>query len=159
MNYNLSDMLSAEDKIKHCTEDDIDSHFETVLPLVQSTDRSEYKKLMLQAVNEDTAYQLLDGSCFLYYLKEEQYTARGVSFYGKDNPVGLLVLFAGIFDKDNEETVLLRFIPHSNDEIKDYKSLLTVSSIKKWHKAGTYVSIRVDKLINKTKKVLLKRVA
>ena len=154
MNYDISGLTHARDSIRSCSESDIEDHYSVVQPLVKYTDEAAYVALMLQAVSEGTAYAVLDNSCFLYYLKDEKYSANGICFYGTGNPVGMITLFAGIFDQPNEHTKVLKMTPHSDGEIQHYKSLLVVGSIIKWRRHGLPVVIRVDKLMDKIKRLM-----
>jgi len=157
MKYDISEILRT-DKVHNCTVEDIHIHYDIVAPLVQSVDKDTFKARMLQAVAGDTAYTTLDNSCFLYYLSTDKYTAEGVCFYGKDNPMGIFMLFTYIFNNMDEDTTILRLVPHSINEMKTYKSLLLPGSIKNWYRLGKPVVIRLDKMKKKIKYLLTQRV-
>ena len=140
-----------------CNEQDIETHYNTVKPLVKDINEKVYKSLMLQAINENTAYKLSDNSCFLYYIKNTKYISNGVSFYGKDNPVGMMVLFSYIFKTQDKDTTVIKFLPTSKNEMLSYKSLLTVKGIKNWYRCKKPVVVRVDKIRNKVDKFNDKR--
>lgn len=158
MKCDILDLFLAADRIRRCTEADIHRHYLKVYPIVRSnTNREEYKALMLQAIDEDKAHCLKDDSCFLYYIRDEKYTAKGVSFYGKGNPMGMLALFYHIFHVMDKKTILIRFAPHQLNQVKTYKSLIVASSAKGFFKRNVTVSIRTDLIGNKVKALLDKR--
>ena len=154
MNYNILELLSVEDKARTCKISDILNHYNIVQPLVKETNKKDYIALMMQAVAEGTAHTLLDDSCFLYYLEESKYKAKGVCFYGKGNPMGMLVLFVHIFNTPENTIRILKFYPHNDSEIQKYKSLLSVGSIIRWRRYGKPVLIRIDGLYSKISRLL-----
>ena len=157
MSYDIEQLLTAADYIRSCNESDILNHYNVVQPLVTGIPKDIYTGLMMKAVVEQTAFTLLDDSCFLYYLKDSSNTATGVCFYGRGNPMGMLIMFAGIFDNPINQTVLLRLAPHSDTEMLAYKSLLQRGSVINWRRHGKPVAIRIDFLMMKLKEILKMR--
>jgi hypothetical protein len=161
MKYDLSMLVNPETKVRVCTLDDVDKHYNLVRPLVIGTDENVYKAEMVKAIEQGTAFSVLDRSCFVYYLKDDEYSARGISIYGKGNPLGMTALFLGIFNPTRDiNTRKISFYPHTTSVINEYKSLLTVKSIRKWYEFGLPVVVwikpirlKADYILNKITKL------
>jgi len=153
--YKLINLLQNDNYIRKCNEQDIDNHYSVVESLVSDSDTNIHKKRMLKCIAENTAYCLIDGSCFLYFKKLSPYKTEGVLFYGKGNPVGTLTLLISIFYGNAYSPVkTLSFIPHKKEGVINLKSLLTVKSIKKWYEFGTPVIINISLIKQKLDKIL-----
>lgn len=145
---------SHQKNIIACTENLIETHYSIVYPLVKNTDEEVYKALMKESIDQGNAYCYEDNSCFMYYRKTTKHEGFGVCFYGKNNSYKMIKLLSYIFNVKDKDTNVLRFKPHDSKGIKDYKSLLVKSSIKKFYQYGGLTVIRVDILRNKLVRIV-----
>lgn len=150
-------LVNPETKVRVCVLDDVDKHYNLVRPLVVDTDEQVYKAQMVKAIEQGTAFSVLDGSCFAYYLKDDEYSATGISIYGKGNTIGMTALFLGIFNPTRDTTTRkISFYPHTTSAISEYKSLLTIKSIRKWYEFGLPVVMLIKPIRLKTEYILRK---
>lgn len=155
MNSFIEKLNNAENFIEPCIIEDIDIHYEIIRPLVSQETAPEdlFKEDMLDCINSNTAYKTTDNSCFLYYIKDDNYTATGVCFYGKNNPKGMLTLLSGMFNVVDTDINLLRFTPHNKEDVKTFKSLVVPSSVKNYYVYGKPVILRVDLIREKIRTI------
>ncbi len=146
------DLFGKEHTILPCRAEDVDVHFSKISDVIPSEEVIQFKQRMSECINAGSAYTLSDGSCFLYYLNYELCCANGVALYGKNCPNKMLALFAGIFTKADTDTFLLSFAMHPGKFANEYKSIATLSSLKRQRIEGYPLIIRIDEL----KKKLLK---
>jgi len=158
MKYTVKDIARPSNLVRSCCLKDIEFHYSKVKHLVEIDNYNceTYKILMKEAVINNTAFTLLDNTCFIYYINQSDFKASGCCFYGKDNPTGMFVLFSQVFNTLNKKINILEFLPHNKNEIKNFKSILVESSIKNYYQTGNPLVIRVDKLRNKIKRLLIK---
>jgi hypothetical protein len=98
---------------------------------------------MRDCVEADNAWCLNDA--FLYYDKVDLRMAHGMALYGMDVPMDVLALFIGVFSFEDNDTCMMRFKLHSGKFLEEYKSMLTVTSMKRWHQNHDHpLMIRVD---------------
>lgn len=143
------DLLGHEQEFRQCTLDDIEPHFATITGFIPAEEAVEFKVRMLECVEAGTAYTMCDGSCFLYYKNYTKWAAHGVALYGKKAPLRLLALFAGIFGYLDTVTFKMDFVLHPEKFVAEYKSLLTLTSLKRHHNPKDPLVIRIDHLRNK----------
>lgn len=146
---NIADTLIAK-----CQVSDIDQHYDTVKYLVEGTvEEVAYKEAMEDCINSGTAYKSKNSPCFLYYFKTDEHQARGIAFFGKNNPKDMLILFAGIFNSFDKKLNIIRFDPHNPKAIAYYKSLLMKSSVRRYYRNESPVMIRVDLIKDRIKRL------
>ena len=136
-----------------CTESDIDVHFEMIKDVIPSEEVIQFKQRMSECITAGSAYTLPDGSCFLYYINHKPCCANGVALYGKNSPNKLLALFAGIFMKCDTKTFNLAFTLHRGKFVQEYKSIITMTSLKRNRIPGYPLIIRIDKIKDKIKRL------
>ena len=154
MNNFINTLNFAQNYIQKCTIEDVEIHYEIVRLEVSDTDEIAFKDLMKETVVDGTAYKTKDKSCFLYYLKQTDYEAKGICFFGKNNPKSMITLLSGVFNVVEPLLNIMRFSPHVNSNISSFKSLIMITSIKKHYKNGTPLVLRVDLLRDKIKRIV-----
>ena len=152
-----TDLFGGVHTIVPCDNEDIDVHFAKIQDVIPSEEVIQFKKRMSECINAGSAYTLSDGSCFLYYLNHKPCCAEGVALYGKQSSVKMLALIYGIFTKIDTSTFVIKMILHKGKKVSEYKSLFTLTSMKRQTTPGYPLVIRVDKLITKIKSVYEKR--
>lgn len=151
------DLLGNEFTVLPCNIDDIDLHFSKVKFGITNKLQDKFKDRMIKSIKNNTAFKLEDNSCFIYYLKTTTRIADGVAIYGEDVSNKLLALLITVFNDIDPNTVKLDFYPHSEKQISKYKSLITLSSIKKQIIPNKPLTVRIDKLKNKINNMYKKR--
>ncbi len=151
------DLFGKEHTIVPCTVDDIAVHFNLVKDVIPSEEVIQFKKRMSECLLAESAYTLSDNSCFLYYSNVEPFRAHGVALYGKHSPLKMLALFAGIFTDIDTHTFKLEFSLHPGKFVNEYKSILTLTSIKRQGIPGHPLVIRIDVLRDKINTLYRKR--
>ena len=152
-----TDLFGKVHTIVPCDNEDIDVHFAKIQDVIPSEEVIQFKKRMSECILAESAYTLSDGSCFLYYLNYKPCCANGVALYGKNSSHKMLALFAGIFNEIDRETFKLDFHLHAGKYVQEYKSLLTIESIKRQRIPGQPLVIRTDKLFAKMSALYKKR--
>jgi hypothetical protein len=155
MTITTYDLLGHPHEIRFCVSADILTHFDKIKDVVQADEKEEFLERMQVCVEKSTAFAVADDSCFLYYSNYSKGCAAGVAMYGKSNPAKLLAMFAGVFTVLDKDTFKLNFSLHKGKTVSEYKSLLTLSSIKKSKLFGTPLVVRTDfikKRVNKLHK-------
>jgi hypothetical protein len=153
----MLDLLGKEHTIVPCTMNDIPVHFELVKDVIPSEEVIQYQQRMSECINAGSAYTLSDNSCFLYYNNVKPFCAHGVALYGKHAPLKLLALFAGIFTGIDTHTFKMEFTLHTGKFIDEYKSILTLTSLKRRNMPDRPLVIRIDELRNKISTLYIKR--
>ena len=145
-----NDLFGKSQSIKQCTFDDIPPHFDKVKEIVPEAEHQEYVARMTECVLDGTAFSLEDDSSYIYYKKKSDLFAEGVVLYGKQEPLKLGALFNFVFTKIDPKVFKLDFQLHPGKEIGEYKSMLTITSIKR-HQANSKAPlvIRVDQLMKR----------
>jgi len=146
-------MFGKQYSLLRCSKRDVNKHYAVVRELVKDVDKTAFKKRMYAAVEDNTAYKLKGIDCFLYYIKIGSRTGEGVCLYCKNNPIGLLMLFKMVFTEFDKDTVKLKIQPHSQENMLEYKSLVVKSGIRLWHLYGNPLTIRIDMITNKFRKL------
>lgn len=147
------DLYGNSHEARKCTLEDIPKHFERVSDVVSKDEAKEYIGRMKQCVKEGTAYTLKDESCFFYYLKTDTTQAEGVSLKGTGHPLKTLALLTEVFRSVDKEILFLRFGLHKGRLTSEFKSLITISSIKNRRAPEDPLMVRVDNLLNKINKL------
>jgi len=156
-------MITAPDLFGHihtivpCTVEHIDTHFEMIKDVITDESHKSFKGRMAECIEAGSAYALSDGSCFLYYLNSKPFKATGVALYGKNAPHKMLTLFAGIFTKLDDHTFKLEFMLHPGKFMQEYKSILTMTSMKRQVIPGYPLVVRIDELRDKINAIYNKR--
>ncbi len=110
---------------------DIGKHFQSIKHWVPEEEHKDFQERMADCVEEENAWCL--GDAFLYYGKTDKRMAYGVALFGKTDTPELLALFAGVFSLEDNDTHKMRFKLHPGKLMTEYKSLLTVVSMKRNH--------------------------
>lgn len=146
------DLYGNKYNIKSCTVLDIPKHYELVSSFIPENDKETYIECMNKSVEAGTAFALEDDSCFLYYLNYKKCLAHGCAIYGKGNPSKMIALLMGIFWKIDTNTFKLDFALHSTSFIEEYKSIITLVSLKRRNQDPKRpLVVRIDELKNKLK--------
>ena len=143
----ITDLFGKEHTIVPCDNEDIDVHFAKIQDVIPSEEVIQFKKRMSECILAESAYTLSDGSCFLYYLNKQPCYAHGVALYGKQAPVKMLALLAGIFRELDTHTIKLDFHLHPGKFVQEYKSIITLTSMKRQTTPGYPLVVRVDKIL------------
>lgn len=149
----IFDAFGTPLEYRACTLEDIDKHFRYVRRIVNPEDRVVYKERMKQAVEGSTAFCIAGSNIFLYYIKTDDYISEGVSLSSKGKPLEWLALLTAMAFLEDTVTTFIRFHLHDKNRIQDFLSLVEVSSIKGQLSNPKQVTIRVDKLRNRIKKL------
>ena len=154
-----TDLLGNSHLIKHCTADDAPIHYAKVENFIPEDEREEYYVRMLECVELGTAYALSDDSCFLYYKNEDVQPkfAEGVSLYGVGSSLKTMAMFLGIFTKLDKKTFVIKFKTHPGKFVSEYKSIVTLSSIKNHNMTNSPLVVRVDMMLTKILALAKKR--
>ena len=145
------DILGNTKLIKECTLDDIGGHFQLISQWIPKTEWMEFQGRMMQCVAEGRAYCMTTSNTFLYYKEESLNQGHGVALYGKESPVDILALFAGIFKYIDTDMFIMKFKPHRGKEfVAEYKSIITAVSARRYGQCpDKHVSVRIDEIKNK----------
>ena len=136
-----------------CTVADIDPHFDKIKQWVPETEHVTFKIRMAISVNEDNAW--CTENTFLYYTKQDLRIAHGIALFGNEYPTEILALFIGVFSLEDNDTHILRFKLHPGKFMQEYKSLLTMTSIRRTHADPDHpLYVHVDKFRQKVVGVL-----
>ena len=152
----FKDFFGKEHTITSCTEQDIDVHFALIKDVIPVDEITQFKERMAECIEAGSAYTI-SSDCFLYYLNYKPCCANGVALYGKNSPSKLLTLFAGIFSQLDTHTFKLNFKLHAGKMVQEYKSIITLTSLKRQRIKGYPLVIRIDKLKNKITAIYNKR--
>ena len=152
-----TDFFGNKHTILPCSAEDVDVHFAKIQDVIPGEEVIQFKQRMSECITAGSAYTLSDGSCFLYYLNDKPCCAKGVALYGKNSPMKMLALFAGIFKELDTHTFKLDFHLHAGKFVQEYKSILTETSIKRQLIKGYPLVVRIDKLFAKIDGIYKKR--
>lgn len=152
-----TDFFGKQHYLVPCTERDINVHFAKIEEFIPADEVVDFKLRMAECIDIGTAYMLLDGSCFLYYINYKPCCAIGVALYGKESPIKMLALFSGIFHVVDTDTFKLEFHLHYGKLVQEYKSLITEISLKRQGIPGHPLVIRIDELHKKIESIYNRR--
>lgn len=148
----MPDLLGNVQTIKVCLHGDVKNHFEKIRKYIPAEEEKEFLERMCECIDMGTAFNISDN-CFLYYKNTTKYLAQGIALYGQTSPLQILTLFAGVFYKIDTDTFKMDFLLHPGKFAEEYKSLLTITSIKRNCQKGSPLVIRIDKLKAKIKAI------
>lgn len=153
----LKQIFDDKRKYRPCFTEDIKPHFEQIKHWIPEDQHIQFQVRMALSVNENHAW--CSKNTFLYYTREDKRMSHGVAIFGMDHPVEMLSLFTGVFYFEDRETAMLRFTLHPGKMIKEYKSLLTVTSMMRAHADPTHpLMIRVDAFREKMIRIIDKEI-
>lgn len=118
---------------------------------IDPTEWDAFQYRMEQCVDARTAYKI--GNTFLYYLNYKPCCALGAAMFSNGEPLKLLALLTGVFREVDKVTFKLDFYPHEKTFLRDYRSLLTMTSLKRQAKKDHPLVIRIDRLRAKIHKI------
>ena len=146
----MVDIFGREHSIKQCTTEDIPVHFNAIKEMIPEKEALEFYMRMEECVMAGSAYAIDNDSCFLYYINYERDLAHGVALYGKDHATEMLVLFSCVFNELDTNTFKLDFKLHPGKFLQEYKSLLTMISMKRMNRDPDHpLVIRIDDIKRK----------
>ena len=149
----LDNLFKQKQNYRRCVLADIVNHYQFIKHWVPEGEKEAFQERMADCVEDETAWCLNDA--FLYYEKVNARMAYGVALYGMDNAVDMLSLFIGVFSFEDNDTHMLRFKLHPGKFMQEYKSLLTVISMKRNHHDPDHpLMVRVDDFRKKIVKLL-----
>jgi len=144
------------DKRRHykpCIPADIKRHFDKIKHWIPDEEKEEFQKRMLACIKEGDAW--CTDNTFLYYTRENLRISIGVAIFGMKYPMEILSLFIGIFSFEDHDTHIIRFKLHPGKFMEEYKTLLTMTSIRRTHINPNHpLLIRVDDFKKKIVKML-----
>lgn len=149
----LKQIFADKRNYRLCVPADIGRHFETIKHWVPEGEKEEFQKRMLTCIEEKDAW--CTENTFLYYTREDKRISHAVALFGMDYPMEMLALFIGVFSFEDHLTHIMRFTLHPDKFLEEYKSLLTVTSIRRTHANPKHpLLIRVDDFRKKIAKLL-----
>lgn len=150
-------LFGREYTVRHCTLDDVDRHYDYLREFVLDLPEEQFRARMVQAIEQKTAFCLVDDGAMLYYINHKPELAEGVILFSKTSPRHILGLMACIFTYIDTTTFSIKFNLHESKFAAEYKSLLTRSSIRKNVTEHKPLHIRVDHLKKKLEALHYKR--
>ncbi|WAK44650.1 hypothetical protein vBAmePPT11V19_00024 [Alteromonas phage vB_AmeP_PT11-V19] len=146
----LNDFRGNQVKVERCTLNDVNKHFEAVKHLVPEEDHLEYVDNMGSSVINNMAFKV-ENKCFIYLDKQAPAIAQAYSLFGNNCPLEVLAMFSCILLLVDKKLFKISFYLHAGKTVKDFKSLLTLTSLKRQIVPHHPVVIRCDFLRNKLK--------
>lgn len=132
---------------------DIGNHFQSIKHWIPEGEKESFQERMADCVEDETAWCL--GGAFLYYKKIDRRISHGVALFGRKDNTDLLALFAGVFSLEDNDTHKMRFKLHPGKLMDEYKTLLTVTSMKRNHRDPDHpLMVPVHELREKFVKIL-----
>jgi len=144
-----TDLIGNHHFIKSCTEEDVSKHFACVEKYIIESDRIPFQNRMRRCIAEGTAFALTDDTCFIYYMSTTKHRATGIALFGEGVPMKMIALFTGVFREIDKDTFAMEFRLHPGKMLNEYKSLLTLTSIKRHANINYPLMIRIDRLKEK----------
>jgi hypothetical protein len=149
----LKQIFEARKEYRRCVPEDVGHHFARIQKWIPEEENVEFKERMVNCIADDNAW--CNEKTFLYYEKENYRISHGVAMFGMDYPMDMLSLFISVFSLEDHDTHIMRFRLHPGKFMEEYKTLLTVTSIKRTHKNPDHpLLIRVDDFRKKVCKML-----
>lgn len=145
----ITDLTGKTQYIRSCTEEDIPIHFSKISKETADTPAKIFMEQMKKCVDDHTAFVINGSNCFLYYTRTKKRIAKGVAIFSDHQPILMLALFSGVFAKLDNETKKIDFWLHEGKEISEYKSITTMSSLKRVAIKKCPLVIRTDHLSKK----------
>lgn len=156
--FQTVDLRGKYYEFRRCLVSDIYDHFLRVKEFIEPAEYEVFKERMLTSCELGTAFMLADNSCYLYYINSKPCCATGVAMLGKNVPMKMMALLSGIFRSIDNTTFKIDFYLHTNKFVREYKSILTDTSIKRHIDNNYPLVIRVDKLREKINKLAVKEI-
>lgn len=153
-------LIGPDVEFRNCTESDVPEHFERIREYIEPEFQDEYLERMYDCVRGGTAFVTSGNECFMYYRKTKEAFAEAVSIYGKDHPMKMMAMIAGIPEaapEDKKDTIFLNLALHRGKTIKEYKGMLTKTAIYRHKENGDKLLIRTDKLVKKFEDLMRRR--
>jgi len=148
------DILGNSKLIDECTLEDIPAHFELIKHWVPEEEHQEFKDRMAICVQEGRAYTMCSSQTFLYYKHRSKNQVDGVALYGKESPIDLLALFAGVFKYIDRDVFMMYFKLHPGKFVEEYKSLVTPISVRRQGQDPERpLAIRIDNIKKKVNQI------
>lgn len=147
-------------EFRNCTESDVPRHFEKIKEYIEPEFQNDHLAKMYSCVEDKTAFVTKGDECFMYYKKTKEAFADAVSIYGKNHPLMMMAMIAGIpkhVPEDKKDTIFLYLALHKGKDIKEYKGMLSKAAIYRHKTNGDRLLIRTDDLIKKFEKLRLGR--
>ncbi len=151
------DLLGHVHQVRRCMNIDVESHFALIAHWIPEPEHEEFKTRMKMCIDNGSAFCLIDDSCFLYYLNYKPCCANAVALFGQGSALKVGALFAGIFENIDTHTIRVNFKLHPGKMVQEYKSILTIESMKRRHLPNYPLVVRVDKVKKKMIDLLNKR--
>jgi hypothetical protein len=151
----VRDFLGNIHEIQVCNMDDIDPHFEIIKQYIEEDDYDAFKFKMEECVKAGTAFHI-NHEVFLYYKNSQRWLAQGAALYSKD-PIKMMALFVGVFTEIDTATFTMEFHLHKQKFIEEYKSIITLTSLKRQTIEGYPLIVRIDHLKAKYAQLYKKR--
>ena len=139
----LKQIFDAKRDHRRCEPSDVHGHFDQIKHWIPKEEHKQFQERMLSCIEEGDAWHT--DHTFLYYRREDRRISHGVAMNGMKYPMEMLSLFIGVFSIEDHDTHIMRFALHPGKFMEEYKTLLTVTSIKRTHRNPNHpLLIRVD---------------
>jgi len=121
--------------------DDLEIHFSKVLPLIHGTDEEWYKTRMRLGIDQGLAFEVLKDGIYVghVYTRIEDDKFYGTSVLLGTDITTTVIAFLEIAKQTDRRVI--RFMPHSVEQLKQFMSMLYKPSIRNFHSFGSTVSI------------------
>jgi hypothetical protein len=153
-------IMGPDVEFRNCVEGDVARHFQKIKEYIEPEFQDDHISKMKDCVEDGTAFVTKGDECFMYYKKTKEAFADAVSIYGKNYPLMMMAMIAGIpkhVPEDKKDTIFLYLTLHIGKDIKEYKGMLSKTAIYRHRTNGDRLLIRTDDLIRKFEKLRLRR--
>jgi hypothetical protein len=150
--FTVTDLTGKVYELQDCTEDDIPGHFSRVEHWIEEEFKEEYKERMRACIAQGTAYKLDDDSCYLYFMKTRRSFSEAVCLNGYGRPMSVIALISGIFRLIERDIFFMEFVMHKGKTLKEYKSMLSDTSIRSFQKNDDVLLVQIQPLLKKWSK-------
>lgn len=150
--YKMRDLFGNPHIISPCIASDVTKHFNKIEHYIPAAEHKEFVERMQECVVLHTAFRISDD-CFLYYKNVDKFTSVGVALCGRNVPLEILTLFAGVFTLIDQDTFVMRFALHPGKLALEYKTLISLTSIRRNFQDKSPLVVRIDKLRDKLSKL------
>ena len=132
-------------------DSDIDEAYDTVVNIVNDTDKQQYIDNMKRSLRQGYAYKLqyMDQVVAWIWLSKSNGVWYGDMFWGK-NAILMSLLWRYVNTVTGD--IRIRFMPHS-DQLAAVKSLATGKSIRLMHNGKSYVVVDTKELREKCEQI------
>ena len=153
-------IIGPDVEFRNCDESDVVRHFERIREYIEPEFQDDHLNRMYSCMEDKTAFVTKGDECFMYYKKTKKAFADAVSIYGKNHPLMMMAMIAGIpkhAPEDKKDTIFMYLTLHRGKDINEYKGMLTKTAIYRHKKNGDRLLIRTDELIKKFEELRLRR--